>query len=159
MRTSGVDETGAGTDSLGVPVTRNLPHGGLPVTGLGWEVMPHDLTELLLRISRDYPGTPMVVTENGAAYEDVPDADGFVEDSDRTAYLASHLAAVAEARTRGADVRGYFAWSLLDNFEWAYGYSKRFGIVHVDFATQRRTLKDSARWYAEVIARGGLEGA
>ncbi|MFG3489498.1 GH1 family beta-glucosidase [Streptomyces sp. NPDC047972] len=162
MRTAGTDEAGAATDAHGVPVTRNLPHGGLPVTGLGWEVMPHDLAELLLRISRDYPGTPMVVTENGAAYEDVPDARGFVEDTDRTAYLAAHLAAVAEARGRGADVRGYFAWSLLDNFEWAYGYDKRFGLVRVDYATQTRTPKRSALWLRDTARRvrgGGAHGA
>ncbi|MFJ8659995.1 GH1 family beta-glucosidase [Streptomyces sp. NPDC093795] len=153
MRTSGVDENGATTDARGIPVTRNLPHGGLPVTCLGWEVMPHDLTELLLRVSRDYPGIPLVVTENGAAYEDRPDALGFVEDTERTAYLAAHLAAVARARTGGADVRGYFAWSLLDNFEWAYGYDKRFGLVRVDYATQTRTPKRSALWLRDTAHR------
>ena len=91
-----------------------------------------------------------------AAFDDYADPSGDVKDPERVAYLHAHLAAVHRAIEDGADVRGYFLWSLLDNFEWAYGYSKRFGIVHVDFATQRRTFKDSARWYAEVIARGGL---
>ncbi|MFE1908897.1 GH1 family beta-glucosidase [Streptomyces gardneri] len=153
MRTSGVDEHGATTDARGIPVTRNLPHGGLPVTGLDWEVMPHDLTDLLLRIARDYPGTPVVITESGAAYEDRPDADGFVEDTERTAYLAAHLAAVARARAGGADVRGYFAWSLLDNFEWAYGYDKRFGLIRVDYTTQHRTPKRSALWLRDTAHR------
>ncbi|MEV4950140.1 GH1 family beta-glucosidase [Streptomyces sp. NPDC053755] len=153
MRTSGVDESGVTHDAHGIPVTRNLPHGGLPVTGLGWEVMPHDLTELLLRVSRDYPGTPMVITENGAAYDDHPDAHGFVDDTARTAYLAAHLAAVSQARLHGADVRGYFAWSLLDNFEWAYGYAKRFGLVRVDYTTQTRTPKRSALWLRDTALR------
>ncbi|MGW4892505.1 GH1 family beta-glucosidase [Kitasatospora sp. NPDC004240] len=153
MRSSGTDPSGAAHDADGHPVTRNLPHGGLPVTGLGWEVMPHDLTALLLRISRDHPGVPMVVTESGAAYPDQPDDTGFVEDTERTAYLAAHLAAVAEAREAGADVRGYFAWSLLDNFEWAYGYDQRFGLVRVDYATQARIPKRSALWLRDTARR------
>ncbi|GAA3507074.1 GH1 family beta-glucosidase [Streptomyces showdoensis] len=153
LRSSGVDEHGSPTDSRGLPVTRGVPHGGLPVTGLGWEVMPHDLTALLLRVARDYPGTPMVVTESGAAYEDRPDADGFVEDTERTAYLAAHLAAVSRARASGADVRGYFVWSLLDNFEWAEGYAGRFGIVRVDRSTQLRTPKRSALWLRDTALR------
>lgn len=99
---------------------------------------------------------PLLITENGAAYDDYADPEGAVHDPERVAYLDAHLAAVRRAIDDGADVRGYFLWSLLDNFEWAYGYGKRFGIVHVDFASQRRTPKDSAHWYAEVIARGGL---
>ncbi|AIS02044.1 GH1 family beta-glucosidase [Streptomyces glaucescens] len=162
MRTSGTDEHGATTGADGLPVTRGLPHGGLPVTGLGWEVMPHDLTDLLLRVSRDYPGIPMVVTENGAAYADRPDAHGFVDDTDRTAYLAAHLAAVAGARAQGADVRGYFAWSLFDNFEWSEGYRARFGLVRVDYATQARVPKRSALWLRDtarrVRAAGGVPG-
>ncbi|GAA4856980.1 GH1 family beta-glucosidase [Kitasatospora terrestris] len=152
-KSSGHAEDGSTTDADGLPVTRHLPIGGLPVTHLDWEVMPEDFTRLLLRISRDYPGIPLVITENGAAYDDKPDATGFVADADRTEYLASHLAAVAEARAGGADVRGYFAWSLLDNFEWAYGYDKRFGIVRVDYETQERTPKQSALWLRDTIAR------
>lgn len=108
-----------------------------------------------MRLRDDLPGVPLIVTENGAAYDDYADPEGAVHDPERVAYLRSHLAAVHRAIVDGADVRGYFLWSLLDNFEWAYGYSKRFGMVHVDFASQRRTPKDSARWYADVIARGG----
>jgi beta-glucosidase len=124
---------------------------------MGWGIDPRGLRELLLRMSREHPDLPLYVTENGAAYPDVVGADGAVHDDDRIAYLQQHLAAVHEAIEEGADVRGYYLWSLLDNFEWAHGYSKRFGIVHVDYATQRRTVKDSARWYAEVIRRNGLE--
>jgi beta-glucosidase len=93
------------------------------------------------------------VTENGAAFDDVPDEHGFVSDHERTAYLQSHIRAVADARERGADVRGYFAWSLLDNFEWDSGYDKRFGIVRVDYDTQARIPKSSALWYRDIIRR------
>ncbi|SBT94064.1 beta-glucosidase [Streptomyces sp. DI166] len=134
---------------------RFLPAPG-PRTAMDWPIDADALHELLLRLRDDLPGTPLVITENGAAYDDYADPQGEVKDPERVAYLHAHLAAVHRAIEDGADVRGYFLWSLLDNFEWAYGYSKRFGIVHVDFATQRRTFKDSARWYAEVIARGGL---
>ncbi|MGW8763390.1 GH1 family beta-glucosidase [Streptomyces sp. NPDC055815] len=127
-----------------------------PRTAMDWPVDADGLYELLVRLRDELPGVPLVITENGAAYDDYADPSGNVKDPERVAYLHAHLAAVHRALADGADVRGYFLWSLLDNFEWAYGYSKRFGIVHVDFASQRRTLKDSARWYAEVIARGGL---
>jgi beta-glucosidase len=92
----------------------------------------------------------MVVTENGAAFDDAPDVDGFVQDDDRLDFIDRHLRAVHDALAHGADVRGYFAWSLLDNFEWAWGYGQRFGIVRVDYETQERTPKASARWYARV---------
>ncbi len=115
-----------------------------PRTAMDWEIVPEGFTDLLVRLARDYPGLPMVITENGAAFDDTPDADGFVADDDRTAYFAAHMAAVADALKQGADVRGYFAWSLMDNFEWAYGYDKRFGIVRVDYDTQTRTPKQSA---------------
>ncbi|MEU9011529.1 GH1 family beta-glucosidase [Streptomyces sp. NPDC048479] len=136
---------------------RFLPAPG-PRTAMDWPVDADGLHELLIRLRDELPGVPLVITENGAAYDDYADPSGAVHDPERVAYLRSHLAAVHRAIEDGADVRGYFLWSLLDNFEWAYGYSKRFGIVHVDFATQRRTFKDSARWYADVIARGGLTG-
>jgi beta-glucosidase len=116
---------------------------------MGWPVDATGLRELLVRLSQDYP-MPMMVTENGAAFDDVLVA-GRVHDVERTDYVREHLTAVHQAIADGADVRGYFLWSLLDNFEWAYGMSKRFGITYVDFATQERTLKDSARYYAEVV--------
>ncbi|WP_411109024.1 GH1 family beta-glucosidase [Streptomyces sp. c-19] len=130
-----------------------------PRTAMDWPVDADGLHELLVRLRDALPGVPLMITENGAAYDDYADPSGNVKDPERVAYLHAHLAAVHRALADGADVRGYFLWSLLDNFEWAYGYSKRFGIVHVDFATQRRTLKDSARWYAEVITRGGITEA
>jgi beta-glucosidase len=123
-----------------------------PVTDMGWEIDPTGLRNLLVRIARQHDNLPVHITENGSAWADEVAEDGAVHDDDRTAYLHSHLAAVAEAIEAGADVRGYFAWSLMDNFEWAFGYSKRFGLVHVDYASQKRTVKDSGRAYAEVIS-------
>lgn len=129
---------------------------GLERTNMGWDVQPEGLTRLLERIARDYAGSvPLYVTENGASYDDIV-TDGAVDDAERTAYLRSHLAAVLDAIERGVDVRGYFAWSLFDNFEWAWGYDKRFGIVHVDYGTQERTIKRSGHEYARVIAQGSL---
>jgi beta-glucosidase len=119
---------------------------GLQLTDMGWEIYPDGLTELLLRLHADYPVPPLYVKENGGAFRDRL-VDGQVHDLDRTAYLAAHIAAVGDAMRQGVPMAGYMVWSLLDNFEWASGYDKRFGIVHVDYATQRRTLKDSARWY------------
>lgn len=134
---------------------RFVPAPG-PRTAMDWPVDAEGLYELLARLRDELPDTPVLITENGAAYDDYADPEGEVHDPERIAYLRSHLDAVHRAIADGADVRGYFLWSLLDNFEWAYGYGKRFGMVHVDFASQRRTPKDSARWYAGVIARGGL---
>lgn len=121
-------------------------------TAMGWEVVPEALTALLERLDRDYDLPPVYITENGAAFDDRL-AGGAVHDPERTAYLQSHLRALAAARRAGVPVKGYFAWSLLDNFEWAHGYTKRFGLVHVDYATQARTLKGSARWYRDFIGR------
>jgi beta-glucosidase len=122
-------------------------------TATGWEVYPEGLTEILVRMHRDYEPAALVVTENGAAYEDVPADDGTVVDDDRVRYLGAHLSAAADAIDVGVPLTGYFVWSLLDNFEWAEGYSKRFGIVRVDYETQQRTVKASGRRYAELIRR------
>lgn len=122
---------------------------GCETTAMGWEVRPSSLTELLLRLQRDYRLPPLYLMENGAAYEDCCVA-GRVADPQRVRYLSTHIAAAADALERGVPLRGYFVWSLLDNFEWAHGYSRRFGIVHVDYATQRRTPKDSALWYSSL---------
>ncbi|HET6743642.1 MAG TPA: family 1 glycosylhydrolase, partial [Kribbella sp.] len=149
---TGYAEDGSTLDADGLPVSRDVPLGK-PRTAMDWEIVPEGFTELLLSIARDYPGLPMVITENGSAFEDVPDADGFVDDTDRTAYFTSHLAAVADAIAQGADIRGYLAWSLLDNFEWAYGYVKRFGITRVDYDTQQRTPKASALYLKELAAQ------
>ncbi|SHN39537.1 GH1 family beta-glucosidase [Cryptosporangium aurantiacum] len=127
-----------------------------PHTDMGWAIEPDGLRQLLEKLSRDYPGTPLYVTENGAAYPTGPDADSRVPDAERIRYLDAHLRAAHQALTNGVDLRGYFVWSLLDNFEWAEGYSKRFGLVYVDYRTQRRVLKDSALWYEQVVRRNGL---
>jgi beta-glucosidase len=152
LRSSGVDEDGRDRDASGHPVGRGVLCG-LPQTAMGWEIMPDDFADLLTRIGRDYPGVPVFITENGAAFRDEPDPAGFVHDRDRIDYLASHIAAVQQARETGTDIRGYFVWSLLDNFEWAYGYDKRFGIVRVDYPTQQRIPKLSAHWYRDTIQR------
>jgi beta-glucosidase len=129
--------------------------GGI-YTETGWELYPQGLTESLLWMHQRYGGLPLYVTENGAAFYDPPSAiDGAVDDPLRVHYLRTHLQAVRDAIRQGADVRGYFAWSLLDNLEWAHGYAKRFRLVHVDFATQQRTPKASARFYRRVIASAG----
>jgi beta-glucosidase len=134
------------------PHAAELVPQGRPVTAMGWEIVPEGFTALLVRLQQDY-GVPMVITENGAAFDDLDVEDGYVADTDRVDYLTSHISAVAAAVRAGADVRGYLAWSLMDNFEWGYGYGKRFGIVRVDYGTQARTLKRSAQWYRELIAR------
>ncbi|GAA0559797.1 GH1 family beta-glucosidase [Actinomadura livida] len=131
---------------------------GRPVTGMGWEIDADGLHEVLTRVHRDYPEVSLYITENGAGYDETPDGDGTVQDTGRIDYLDAHLRACHRAIADGVPLRGYFTWSLLDNFEWAWGYSKRFGLVHVDYATQRRVPKDSARWYAGVIRRGGPPG-
>ncbi|MFJ9180335.1 GH1 family beta-glucosidase [Streptomyces sp. NPDC102360] len=125
-------------------------------TEMGWSIDPNGLHELITRYSRETGGLPLYVTENGAAYPDKPDADGRVHDPERIAYLHGHLAAVRRAIADGADVRGYYLWSLMDNFEWAYGYEKRFGAVYVDYATQERTPKSSALWYGQAARTGTL---
>jgi beta-glucosidase len=122
------------------------------LTDMGWEVYPHGLYQVLVRVAEDYAPAAMYITENGAAFGDVRVHDGQVRDPERRDYIGSHLDAVAQAVAEGAPVRGYFVWSLLDNFEWAQGYSKRFGIVYVDFATLERVPKESFYWYRDFIA-------
>ncbi|HVN75528.1 MAG TPA: GH1 family beta-glucosidase [Thermoanaerobaculaceae bacterium] len=124
-------------------------------TEMEWEVYPPGLDETLSWVKKRYGGVPLYVTENGAAFADPPAQGGAVHDPLRVTYLRDHLRAAHAAISAGVDLRGYFVWSLLDNFEWNHGTSKRFGIVHVDFATQRRTPKDSARFYAEIVRTNG----
>jgi beta-glucosidase len=148
-------------------VSRHDP-GALPVrasgvrqrhhahTETGWEVYPQGLTDVLVWVKERYGDIPLYITENGAAFYDPPHAiDGRIDDPLRVWYYREHLRAVRRAMDRGVDVRGYFAWSLLDNFEWSHGYSKRFGLVHVDYETLARTPKTSARFYGEVIRTRG----
>jgi beta-glucosidase len=125
-------------------------------TETGWEVFAQGLSDVLIWVKDRYGNLPLYVTENGAAFYDPPTAENNrVADPLRVDYLRKHLTALHAAREAGVDLRGYFVWSLLDNFEWSHGYSKRFGIVHVDFETQKRTPKDSARFYSRVIATRG----
>jgi beta-glucosidase len=123
-----------------------------PTTAMGWSVAPDALRDLLVRLRRDYGDLSILITENGSAYADPVPTNGVVPDPERAAYLREHLGAVSQAIAAGVDVQGYFAWSLLDNFEWEHGYDKRFGIVYVDYASQRRIPKQSARWYRDFIA-------
>ncbi len=127
------------------------PAPGPPRTEMGWEVYPAGLEETLVRVHREYAPARLYVTENGAAYADAADASGRVADVRRREFLRAHVAAAHRALERGVPLAGYYVWSLLDNFEWAHGYTKRFGIVRVDFATQRRIPKESALWYRGVI--------
>lgn len=125
-----------------------------PHTAMGWNIDPQGLTDLLTGLSARYPGLPLMITENGAAFDDTvigAGAEVAVHDPQRVDYLRRHLGAVLDAREAGVDVRGYFVWSLMDNFEWAYGYTKRFGITYVDYASQQRISKDSWHWYAQLI--------
>ncbi|GAB4010918.1 GH1 family beta-glucosidase [Nocardioides ultimimeridianus] len=148
----------AASDGLPFPGTDRAFYREIegPRTVMEWPIQPSGLTDLLLRVDREY-GIPQAITENGIACADVVGPDGVVHDADRIDYVDAHLAAVHAAIAQGADVRGYFLWTFLDNFEWAWGYDKRFGIIHVDHDTLDRTPKDSARWYAETIARNGLD--
>ncbi len=142
-----------------VPDMKGLPFRIVAVEGydhtdFGWPVVPDGLRDLLVMMSHEYDGLlpPVYITESGCAYNDEPDATGRVTDGPRVDYLDGHLRAVGQAIEAGVDVRGYYTWSVMDNFEWAQGYTKRFGLVHVDYQTQQRTPKDSFQWYADVIA-------
>jgi beta-glucosidase len=134
---------------------RRVIEPGRRYTDLDWEVYPQGLTDTLCWVRKRYGDLPLYITENGAAFVDPPPKAGRLEDPLRVDYLREHLRAARTAMDQGVDLRGYFVWSLLDNFEWAWGYSKRFGIVHVDFATQQRTFKTSAHFYADVIRSRG----
>ncbi len=139
------------TRGLAVSGARKEPAAPIrPLTDMGWEVYPAGLTELLVRLHGDYRLPPVYIMENGAAYRDMA-IDGRIADVERIAYLEAHIAALADARDAGVDVRGYFVWSLLDNFEWADGYSKRFGIVYIDYSSERRIVKDSGHWYRDFL--------
>jgi beta-glucosidase len=137
------------------PVNHPLP--GASYTDMPWEETPSSLRLLLNRLWKDYDCPPIYVTENGAAYNDVVEADGRVHDARRINYIREHVKQLALTIEDGVNVLGYFAWSLMDNFEWAYGYSKRFGLLHVDYATQKRTIKDSGYWFAETAASNSVE--
>lgn len=135
-------------------ITQTRPEGS-EYTEMDWEVYPQGLHDLLVRVNRDYPLDSYYITENGAAFADMVSPDGTVRDERRISYLEGHLEACARAISEDVPLKGYFLWSLMDNFEWALGYSKRFGIVYVDYPTQRRVLKNSARWYSRFIDSNG----
>jgi beta-glucosidase len=128
------------------------------LTDMGWEVFPSGLSDLLVRLHREYGAPALYVTENGIAHAAAPGADGRVRDDRRVAYLREHVAAARRALADGVPLRGYFVWSLLDNWEWARGYAMRFGLYHVDFTDQRRIAKDSAFWYRDLVTTGAVEG-
>ena len=144
------------------PAHRVLPVGPVggdegPKTDFGWEVWPRALHDVVVRITRELDRPRIEITENGCSYLDGPGPDGRIRDARRIEFLRGYLEALARAIDAGADVRGYHAWSLLDNFEWSEGYEQRFGLAWVDFSTQDRRLKDSGRWYGQVAAENGFE--
>jgi len=147
-----VESSGSQDDFMGNPV--NPPNQ--EYTEMGWEVYPEGLYQLLTRVHHDYGPLPLYVTENGAAFPDQLTTAGEVEDPRRINYLQSYLQAAWRAIEAGVPLKGYYVWTLMDNFEWAFGYSKRFGLIYIDYQTQKRYLKKSAHWYKEVIARNGL---
>ena len=128
-----------------------------PLTDFAWEVWPTGFYELLMRISHEYKGVPLEITENGCSYLDSPDEHGRVPDERRIQFLRGYLDELGRAMLHSVNVRAYHHWSLMDNFEWAEGYAQRFGLVYVDFRTQKRMIKDSGKWYAKLAETGDLE--
>ena len=143
----------------GILGTRVVERPGVERTAFGWEVCPQGMVTLLERVQREWAPPAIYITENGSTYDDELRPDGRICDAERRSYLMRHLAAAQEACSRGVRLRGYFAWSLLDNFEWAEGYERRFGLTYIDYATQRRLLKDSGRWYRHFLRQGDAPAA
>jgi beta-glucosidase len=137
------------------------PIPGYPVTAFGWPVVPAGLTEVLTMLAKRYTDRlpPVYITESGCSVADEPDADGVIDDQPRISFLDGHIRAVADAIKAGVDVRGYLVWTLMDNFEWSEGFHQRFGLVHVDFDSQRRTPKASYDWYRDTIASARKQAA
>ncbi len=155
---SGIPES-PGRSPYPAPDRFGIVPRSLPTTEMGWYIHPQGLTDLLVWLDAEYTrpsGTALYVTENGSAFRDVVSADGSVDDPQRVAYLRDHLQAILDAIAAGADVRGYFGWSLFDNFEWSYGYSRRFGLVRVDYETQKRTVKTSGRLFAQIVRENAI---
>jgi beta-glucosidase len=151
------DPAGRGTQGRSVLAARQVHWPFTPRADFEeWEMAPEGLYRTLLRVAREYRPGFLYVTENGTSLPDAPEADGAVRDPVRVRYVARHAAAVRQAIADGADVRGYFLWSFMDNFEWGFGYTKRFGITYVDYATQKRTVKDSGRWYGKAARENGF---
>jgi beta-glucosidase len=146
-----------------VPEAQNYPRTVFAApeeqwTEMKWEIHPDSLYRILCRLHFDYQAPKIYITENGASYSDAPDANGVVDDQRRLQYLQDHFTTACRSIHAGVPLAGYFVWSLLYNFEWAFGYTQRFGIIWVDYATQQRILKNSARWYRDVIAANGVVG-
>lgn len=156
-RVSHVPGAPYGLDAVQVGDAETREGKAVPTTDIGWEVWPDSIYDMLMRVTRDYDTPVLEITENGCSYADAPGPEGRVRDERRTEFYRGYLEAVHRAIGDGADVRGYHAWSLLDNFEWAEGYSQRFGLVWMDFETQDRTLKDSGRWYGTVADENGFQ--
>lgn len=156
VRGNGGQRSGPGPSSFVACDDVEFVPYGFPRSDMGWEIEPDGLRRVLVRLHEDYPDVPLYVTENGIALPDRLGDDGRVDDPDRIAYVDGHLRAVRSAIDEGADVRGYFLWTFTDNFEWSFGFSKRFGLYHVDFDTQVRTPKTSAGWFAQVATRNAL---
>jgi beta-glucosidase len=160
VRAARPDRTGAGARRepawVGAGDVEKLDTGR-PKTAMGWEIDPTGLHEMLRRVADEYDAPSLYITENGAAYDDEVMPNGKVHDAERSSYLDAHIRAAKQAIDDGVDLRGYFVWTLMDNFEWACGFDRRFGVVHVDFSTQQRTIKDSGRWLAGVAAANGIE--
>jgi beta-glucosidase/6-phospho-beta-glucosidase/beta-galactosidase len=135
----------------------SVPRPEFARTAMGWPIMADGMRDLLHWVGQRFPSMPVYITENGAAFDDEPDADGFVNDQDRIRYLRDHFAAMSAAMAEGVDVRGFLVWSLMDNFEWAHGYTKRFGLIRCEYETLQRTIKASGHWYAALIRSGSLE--
>ncbi|WP_432843159.1 GH1 family beta-glucosidase [Dactylosporangium sp. CA-092794] len=150
------DDPPADTGWVGAQRVVKVPTGR-PTTHMGWEIDPDGLFDILRYVSERYDCPPIYITENGAAFDDRAGPDGHVHDPERIDYLDRHFRAAHRAIEAGVDLRGYFVWTLMDNFEWAFGYRKRFGLVHVDYATQRRTVKDSGHWFARVATSNTVE--
>ncbi len=149
------DVVAAGREVWGEP----SPDDGVARTEMGWEVYPQSIYEMLMRVAREYPFKALYVTENGAAFPDRVGPDGQVDDPRRVAFLRDYISQAGRALAEGAPLKGYFVWSLLDNFEWAFGLSKRFGLYYVDYGTLARIPKSSAKWYRRVIAENAVAGA
>lgn len=156
QRTAGGGDGSADGAAAGGGLGWRMPPDGSPVTAMGWEIYPQGLYDIVARVHADYGPVPIYITENGGAFPDEVGADGTVNDADRIALLDGYLGALSRTIADGMPVRGYFIWSLLDNFEWGHGYAKRFGIIHVDYATQVRTPKASYHWYAALAQSGVL---
>ena len=143
-------------DSEDWPLQLAFANTGKAKTDMGWEIYPEGFYDLLLYLHREYDGIKILITENGAAFKDIVDSDGKVEDNDRIQYLHDYIFQVYKAIRKGVNLAGYYVWSFIDNFEWNMGYSKRFGLVYVDYATQKRIIKKSGLWYKEVIKNNGI---